>query len=138
MRNNNELELENEFNKDEFKLPKIRAVFEDPNAGSLVIKWEDGTCTRSKVADSDAYDFNTGLSLCFMKKLTYNFDEFCDSIHTRKTIRTDREGKLIQQLGNLRKEIDKKETEQSTLEKKYYRLLNKYNDLKKENNDNIN
>ena len=132
MKNINELELEKDFKKKEYRLPKIKAVFEDPIVGSLVIKWEDNTYTKSKVATGDNYDFNTGLSICFMKKITYNFDAFCESIHNRKTIRTDKEGRLIQQLDNLRKELDIREKEQEHLEMKYYEILDEYNALTKE------
>ena len=113
------------YNEHEYKLPVVEQVFENPDEGVLVVKWKDGTYTKSRVCEGDQYDFKTGLALCFMKKATYSFDDLCNAIHTKKTTRTDEEGHLRQQLDRLEDAITESEQETNALTEKYNKLYQK-------------
>lgn len=114
----------------EYRLPVVDRIFENTESGVLVIRWKDGTVTKSRVCDGDTYDFKTAVALCFMKKATYDFDDLCTSLHEKKTTRTDKVGRLEQELNALTDEINKRDAELDKLTDKFTNIYKALEDAK--------
>ena len=47
-------------------------IYVNKDKRTIVVKWKDGTTTKMKPQDIDAFDIEKGIALCFMKKMHDN------------------------------------------------------------------
>lgn len=50
----------------------IENIYLNEDKGTVVIKWVDGTKTKVKCQDSETFDAEKGIALCFMKRAFHN------------------------------------------------------------------
>lgn len=69
-------------------VPQISQVYFNETKGTTTVKWSDNTITTVTCADKDAFDLETGICICYTKKLLGNKSNFNTKIrkHVAKAI----------------------------------------------------